>query len=182
MHQCRIAQFVYAKGTSLQVKSIDKKCLFFTHSYCYARLTLQFRWVQAFFFFISYSALCFNMGVHFFWLYPTKLITQTQWICYGKHLNNCLSIWVSRVVGWLVVFGLTDPLRQYFSLYRVVSQGRKRRERIDESKIVQTTPTRTYCKSSRPLPYSIQTSRTPRHWKFIQDHRTTRPPPSRVVI
>ena len=25
-------------------------------------------------------------------------------------------------VGWLVVFGLNDPLRQYFSLYRVVSQ------------------------------------------------------------
>ena len=24
--------------------------------------------------------------------------------------------------GWLVVFGLNDPLRQYFSLYRVVSQ------------------------------------------------------------
>ena len=43
VHQCRIAQFVYAKGTSLQVKSVDKKCLFFTHSYCYTRLTLQFR-------------------------------------------------------------------------------------------------------------------------------------------
>ena len=97
VHQCRIAQFVYAKGTSLQVKSIDKKCLFFTHSCCYTRLTLQFRWVQAFFF-ISYSALYFNMGVHFFWLYSTKLITQTQWICYGKHMNNCLSIWVSSVV------------------------------------------------------------------------------------
>ena len=26
------------------------------------------------------------------------------------------------MVGWLVVFGLNDPLRQYFSLYRVVSQ------------------------------------------------------------
>ena len=25
-------------------------------------------------------------------------------------------------VGWLVVLGLNDPLRQYFSLYRVVSQ------------------------------------------------------------
>ena len=25
-------------------------------------------------------------------------------------------------VGWLVVFGLNDPLRQYYSLYRVVSQ------------------------------------------------------------
>ena len=29
VHQCRIAQFVYAKGTSLQVKSIDKKMLVF---------------------------------------------------------------------------------------------------------------------------------------------------------
>ena len=52
-------------------------------------------------------------------------------------------------------FGLNNPLRQYFSLYRVVSQREgERRERIDESKNVQTTPTRTYCKSSRPLPYS----------------------------
>ena len=29
------------------------------------------------------------------------------------------SLWL---VGWLVVLGLNDPLRQYFSLYRVVSQ------------------------------------------------------------
>ena len=62
--------------------------------------------------------------------------------------------------GWLVgCFGLNGPFRQYFSLYRAVSQregergekvfqsisgrlpkrGRKRRERIDESKNVQTT-------------------------------------------
>ena len=27
---------------------------------------------------------------------------------------------------------------------------------IDESKNVQTTPTRTYCERSRPLPYCIQ--------------------------
>ena len=27
-----------------------------------------------------------------------------------------------------------------------------------------------------PCPTLIQTSRTPRHWKFTQDHRTTRPP------
>ena len=33
----------------------------------------------------------------------------------------------------------------------------KRRERIDESKNVQTTPTRTYCKRIRPLPYCYQT-------------------------
>ena len=28
-----------------------------------------------------------------------------------------------------------------------------------------------------PCPTLIQTSRTPRHWKFTQDHRTTRQPP-----
>ena len=71
-------------------------------------------------------------------------------------------------------FGLNGPLRQYFSLYR---GGRQRRERIDESKSVQTTPTRTYCKRSRPLPYCNQNCRTPRHWKFTQHHRTTQPPP-----
>ena len=67
--------------------------------------------------------------------------------------------------GWLVGFGFNGPLRQYFSLYRAVSQreGEKRKERIDESKNVQTTPTRTYCKRSRPLPYCNPNCRTPRH-------------------
>ena len=32
-------------------------------------------------------------------------------------------------------------------------RGGKKREVIDERKNVQTTPTRTYCKRSRPLPY-----------------------------
>ena len=46
---------------------------------------------------------------------------------------------------WLVgCFGFKGPLRQYFSLYRAVSQREgERGERIDESKNVQTTPTRT---------------------------------------
>ena len=76
-------------------------------------------------------------------------------------------------------FGFNSPLRQYFSLYRAVSQREgERRERIDESKNVQTTPTRTYCKRNRPLPYCNQNCRTPRHWKFTQHHRTTRSPRS----
>ena len=33
-----------------------------------------------------------------------------------------------RDVGWLVDFGLNGPLRQYFSLYRVVSQREGERE------------------------------------------------------
>ena len=85
-------------------------------------------------------------------------------------------------VGWLVgCFGFNGPLRQYFSLYRAVSKREgERRERIDESKNVQTTPTRTYCKRNRPLPYCNQNCRTPRHWKFTQHLRTTRPPPPKM--
>ena len=60
---------------------------------------------------------------------------------------------------------------------RLPERGRKRRERIEENKNVQTTPTRTYCKRNRPLPYDHSNCRTPRHWKFTQHHRTTRPPP-----
>ena len=81
--------------------------------------------------------------------------------------------------GWLVgCFGFNGPLRQYFSLYRAVSQreGEIGEEKIEESKNVQTTPTRTYCKRIRPLPYCHSNCRTPRTWKFTQDHRTTRPP------
>ena len=84
-----------------------------------------------------------------------------------------------KIYGWLVgCFGFNGPLRQYFSLYRAISQREgERGERIDESKNVQTTPTRSYCKHNRPLPYCNQNCRTPRHWKFTQHHRTTRPPP-----
>ena len=39
-------------------------------------------------------------------------------------------------------------------------------------------PTRTYCKGNRPLPYYHPNCRTPRHWKFTQNHHNTRPPPS----
>ena len=87
--------------------------------------------------------------------------------------------------GWLVgCFGFNGSLRQYFSLYRGVSQreGEREEKRIDESKNVQTTPTRTYYKRSRPLPYCNPNCRTPRHWKFTLHHRTTRPPPTKAVF
>ena len=91
-----------------------------------------------------------------------------------EKIETCLNISNSWLVG---CFGLSGPLRQYFSLYRAVSQREgERRERIDESKNVQTTPTRTYCKRSRPMPYRNPNCRTPRHWKLTQHHRTTRPP------
>ena len=92
-----------------------------------------------------------------------------------SHLSF-LSSFSAAGAGWLVgCFGCNCPLRQYFSLYRAVSQREgERRERIDESKNVQTTPNRTYCKHNRPLPYCNQNCRTPRHWKFTQHHHTTR--------
>ena len=53
------------------------------------------------------------------------------------------------LIGWF-----NGPLRQYFSLYWAVSQREGERiEMIDERRNVHTTPTRTYCKCSRPLPY-----------------------------
>ena len=78
---------------------------------------------------------------------------------------------LSSLVGWL---GFNGPLRQYFSLYRAVSQ--REGERGEESKNDQTTPTCTYCKHNRPLPYYHPSCRMPRHWKLTQDHHTTRPP------
>ena len=96
-----------------------------------------------------------------------------------SHLcHNALCIRFEPYVGWLVgCFGFNGPLRQYFSLYRAVSQREgERGERIDGSKNVQTTPTRTYCKRNRSLSYCNQNCRTPRHWQFTQNHRTTRPP------
>ena len=43
-------------------------------------------------------------------------------------------IWL---VGWLVLLGLYDPLRQYFSLYRVVPQ--REEERIEKRKMREKT-------------------------------------------
>ena len=85
------------------------------------------------------------------------------------------------MIGWLVgwLFWVERPFETVFQSIsgRLPKRGRKRKEGIAESKNVQTTPTHTYCKSNRPLPYCNQNCRTPRHWKFTQHHRTTRPPP-----
>ena len=51
-------------------------------------------------------------------------------ICFEKRMRlegnidpECTLVSLIRLVGWLVgCFGLNGPLRQYFSLYRAVSQ------------------------------------------------------------
>ena len=108
---------------------------------------------------------------------------STECACLGTAIS------VSAVPGFIWCgaflvssFGVNGPLRQYFRLYRAISQreGERGEKRIDESENVQTTPTRTYYKRSRPLPYCNPNYRTPQHWKFTQHHRTTQPPPGAV--
>ena len=53
--------------------------------------------------------------------------------------------------------------------------------RLRWAKNVQTTPTHTYYKRNRPLPYCNQNCRMPRHWKFTQHHRTTNHPNNGMV-
>ena len=66
---------------------------------------------------------------------------------------------------WLVgCFGFNGPLRQYFSLYQAVShRGRKKREKIDERKNVQTSPPAPTASAIGPCPTISQISRTPWH-------------------
>ena len=69
--------------------------------------------------------------------------------------------WVHYYGCWL--FRVLRPFEAVFQSIsgRLPKRGRKRKESIDESKNVQTTPTRTYCKCSRPLPYCNPNCRTP---------------------
>ena len=116
-----------------------------------------------------------------------KSRTPQQWK-FTQHLRTtrpprAAAVHDTSLNDWLVgCFRSNGPLRQYFSLYRAVYQREGEREKIEESKNVQTTPTRTYCKRNRPLPYYHPYCRTPRHWKFTQDHRTTRPSPRQTIL
>ena len=85
-----------------------------------------------------------------------------------------------HLVIWLVgCFGLNGPLRQYFSLYRAVSQreGERKEKRQMREKMSKQPPPAPTASAIGPCPTIIQTSRTPRHWKFTQHLRSTRPPP-----
>ena len=116
----------------------------------------------------------FSLVYHFSFLSPSL------WETARYRLKYCLKgpLSPTQPIGWLVDFGLNGPLRQYFSLPK---RGRKRKERIDERKNVQTTPTRTYCKRSRPLPYYNPNCRMPRYWKFTQHNQSTNQPFSKIV-
>ena len=85
--------------------------------------------------------------------------------------------WIKEF-GWLVVLGLTalwDSISVYIGPSPREREKEKRNDRREKN--VQTTPTRTTASEVGPCPTINQISRTPRHWKFTQHHRTTRPPP-----
>ena len=103
-----------------------------------------------------------------------NMISQYCFILLAS-VKPVFSFQVSWLVGWLWVWRPFETVFQS-TWGRLPKRGRKRRERIDDSKNVQTIPTRTDCKRSRLLPNYNPNCRTPRHWKFTQHHRTTRPP------
>ena len=80
--------------------------------------------------------------------------------------------YISRVrIGLLVgCFVSNGPFRP--SVYNhLPDRGRKTREMEDERKNVQTAQTRTIRIAICPCSTIIQISKTPRHWKFTQNHR-----------
>ena len=100
---------------------------------------------------------------------------------YIKYQNLTKSFKVSdpSLVGWL--FWAYRPFETVFQSIsgRLPEGGRQKRKVIDERKNVQTPPPQSAPTASAigPCPTIIQISRTPRHWKFTQHLRTTRPPP-----
>ena len=84
----------------------------------------------------------------------------------SKFILHVISVYVYLLVlvkwqtSWLVVgwFGLSGPLRQYFSLYRVSprERGRKRKERIEESKMSKQFPPTPSESALGPCPTIIQ--------------------------
>ena len=66
-----------------------------------------------------------------------------------------LNLGLQRLMGWLVVLGLTALWDSILVYIGPSTREREKEERKDrERKNVQTTPTRTYCKRNRPLPYN----------------------------
>ena len=97
-------------------------------------------------------------------LRPVRCIfTMSRWLvgCFGfngplRQYRQSSSGRLPKLVGWL--FWVSRPFETVFQSISgpLPKRGRKRSEKTEESKNVQTTPTRTYCKRNRPLPYYIQ--------------------------
>ena len=84
----------------------------------------------------------------------------------GKWLKDRRIDWL---VGSLGLMALWDSVSVYIESSSIEREKEKRNDRRVE-KIIQTTPTRTYCKHSRPLPCYYPVSRLP-VLKITQQHR-----------
>ena len=99
----------------------------------------------------SFVTLTFNLPKQMF---KMALLLLKENACAKLFWNPCIN--VSYGLDILFgCFGLNSPLKQHFSLIGPSPKEREKEERemIDERKNVQTTPTCTYCKCSRPMPY-----------------------------
>ena len=97
---------------------------------------------------------------------PDNLILHVMFVIIKNAIAN-----VFQSIG---CFGLIGPLRQYFNLYRVVSQREREKEKR-RGKMSKQQPPAPTASTVGPCPPAIQIGRTPRHRKFTQHHRTTRP-------
>ena len=90
------------------------------------------------------------------------------------HLDLCcLQIQLSSfLVGWLVVLGLT-ALWDSIPIY--IGPGERKEKWEMREKMSKNPPPAHTASTVGPCPTLIQISRMPRHWKFTQQHRTTRP-------
>ena len=93
-------------------------------------------------------------------------------------LSKELELFAYDDVGWMVVLGFT-ALWDSISVYIGPSPREREKEEkmIDKRKKCPNNPhPRPTASTVDPCPTIIKISRTPRHWKFTQHYRTTRPP------
>ena len=85
----------------------------------------------------------FNVCVKFHENSGFKVMERTRTLLTDTHREKTKTLYPHGILRWLVgCFGFIGPLRQYFSLYRAVSQreGERKEKKIDERKNVQTNP------------------------------------------
>ena len=92
---------------------------------------------------------------------------RTRTLLTDTHTEKTKTLYPHGILRWLVgCFGFIGPLRQYFSLYRAVSQRegeRKEKKDRSEKKCPNKPPPAPTASATGPCPTIIQTSRTPWH-------------------
>ena len=112
-----------------------------------------------------------------------KSVPFVSFLDFATYTCTCiLSDFKTRNFNYMALVGCSgfnDPLRQYFSPHRAVSQreGERKEKRYMREKMSKQPPFAPIASAIGPFPTIIQISKTPRHGKLTQHLRTTRPPP-----